>query len=208
MDRGQVSVYLGGDVIRGAAEGASGVALEHALPAHPKVGYLYVRPRCQAAHYPASGPCERGKIDRTGMNHFDRSPLQQSLAREDMMNLCQGGGSTKPWPRRSVPVDDAFAVEVEEAHCYLCCIEPAERGERGDEGGGGGGGGGGRSLLVALCFQLIQKRMMTRGEERGSGAGEGDERDSNQRDERWGGGGVKDEERELGMSVRARIRFR
>lgn len=34
--------YLRSDVVRGPAEGACGVALEHALPAHPKVGYLYV----------------------------------------------------------------------------------------------------------------------------------------------------------------------
>ncbi len=38
----QGSAYLRGDVVRGAAEGARGVALEHALPAHPEVSYLYV----------------------------------------------------------------------------------------------------------------------------------------------------------------------
>lgn len=42
MKREQGSVYLRGDVVGGAAEGARGVALKHALPAHPKVSYLYV----------------------------------------------------------------------------------------------------------------------------------------------------------------------
>lgn len=42
MQQEQGSVYLRGDVVRGTAEGARGVALEHALPAHPKVSYLYV----------------------------------------------------------------------------------------------------------------------------------------------------------------------
>lgn len=36
------AAYLRGDVVRGATEGASGVALEHALSAHPEVGYFYV----------------------------------------------------------------------------------------------------------------------------------------------------------------------
>lgn len=38
----QGSVYLRGDVVGGSTEGARGVTLEHALPAHPKVSYLYV----------------------------------------------------------------------------------------------------------------------------------------------------------------------
>lgn len=42
VERGQVPMYLGGDVVRGATEGARGVALKHALPAHPEVCYLYV----------------------------------------------------------------------------------------------------------------------------------------------------------------------
>lgn len=44
---------------------------------------------------------------------------------------------------------------------------------------------------------------MTRGEERRNGAQEGDERESNQTDERQ-----KDEERKLEMSNRVRISFR
>lgn len=42
VERGQVSMYLRGNVVRGAAEGACGVSLKHALPAHPEVCYLYV----------------------------------------------------------------------------------------------------------------------------------------------------------------------
>lgn len=42
MEQEQRSAYLRGDVVRGAAEGACGVTLQHALPAHPKVSYLYV----------------------------------------------------------------------------------------------------------------------------------------------------------------------
>ena len=35
-------MYLRGDVVGGAAEGARSVTLEHALPAHSEVSYLYV----------------------------------------------------------------------------------------------------------------------------------------------------------------------
>lgn len=38
----QRSTYLRGDVVGRAAEGARGVTLEHALPAHPEVSYLNV----------------------------------------------------------------------------------------------------------------------------------------------------------------------
>ena len=40
--RVQGSVYLRGNVIRSSTEGARSVTLKHALPAHPKVSYLYV----------------------------------------------------------------------------------------------------------------------------------------------------------------------
>lgn len=98
----------------------------------------------------------------------------------------------------SLPVDDGFAMEKEEANCYLCCIKPRGRDEKGELTTG-----------FIICqkidqgFQLIQKRMMTtRGEERGNGAWEGDERNLNQIDERQ-----KDEERKLEMSNRVGIHF-
>lgn len=42
MKHEQRLVYLRGDVVRGATERVRGVTLVHALPAHPKVSYLYV----------------------------------------------------------------------------------------------------------------------------------------------------------------------
>lgn len=42
VERVQGPVYLRGNVIRSSTEGACSVALIHALPAHPKVSYLYV----------------------------------------------------------------------------------------------------------------------------------------------------------------------
>lgn len=109
-----------------------------------------------------------------------------------MINLCHGcvcaaarGAVSAPNQAMldeqptSLPVDDAFAVEEEEADRYLRCIKPGGR----KKGGGG----------LAKVFS----------EKRGTGTQEGDERDRNQTDERQG-----DEERELEMSNRVRISFR
>lgn len=60
----------------------------------------------------------------------------------------------------SLPVDDAFAVEEEEADRYLCCIKPGGREKE----------VGGDSLLVALSFRKLAK-VFQRGEREWSSRG-------------------------------------
>lgn len=90
----------------------------------------------------------------------------------------------------ALPVDDAFAVEEEEANRYLCCIKPGERKR----------GGRRRRVDHNWLLYLSENWLRFSASGEGNGAEEGDERESNQIDER-----KSDEERDLEMSNRVRL---
>lgn len=74
MAWGREPAHLRGNVVRGATEGACGVALKHALSAHPKVCYLDVAFAVKQHIIQLQIPdTVRGRErDHKAMNHFDR----------------------------------------------------------------------------------------------------------------------------------------
>lgn len=65
--------------------------------------------------------------------------------------------------QRSLPVDDAFAVEEEESNSYLCCVKPKRREKKEEEG---------ISPLVALCFRKNDQRFSLTQKKKMRGEGE------------------------------------
>ncbi|TNN81077.1 hypothetical protein EYF80_008733 [Liparis tanakae] len=118
-------VYLRGDVVGGATEGARGVLLQHALPAHPKVRYLDVALAVKQHIIQLQIP-EKEEPQRDESCRWITS-LEQSLVTKDMIHRCRTMSDEQP---TSLPVDDALAVEEEEADRYLRCIKPAGREEK------------------------------------------------------------------------------
>jgi len=79
-------VYLRGDVVGGATEGARGVLLQHALPAHPKVSYLYValavKQHIIQLQIPEKEEPQRDESFRS------ITSLEQSLVTKDVIHRC------------------------------------------------------------------------------------------------------------------------
>lgn len=101
-------------------------------------------PRCRAAHYPALDPWEGRNATQVWITLIDTIFITViSYKRHDKSVSCLCRTQTevntgKPGhvmkQPTSLPVDDAFAVEEEEADRYLCCIKPGGREEEEKEG--------------------------------------------------------------------------